>query len=102
MVMRKHQRYFPVYQHQSDALLPHFVTVANGEVDIPTVQVRPGIATLRFCMMPDEKAALLCHCGKWRGGHPHSKGVPSLFLEASLQIMWPPCFEVESNSDLST
>lgn len=39
MVMRKHQRYFPVYRPQSDALLPHFVTVANGEVDLPTVQV---------------------------------------------------------------
>ncbi len=98
MVMRKHQRYFPVCKHQSgelccfaalcrafsltsilacpcawlpawlpaclpvrigtllslalsllpsfypvhaaDELLPHFVTVANGDVDLPTVQVR--------------------------------------------------------------
>ncbi|PRW56476.1 Glycine-tRNA ligase chloroplastic mitochondrial [Chlorella sorokiniana] len=38
MVMRKHQRYFPVYKHQSDELLPFFVTVANGAVDLPTVQ----------------------------------------------------------------
>ncbi|EFN58140.1 hypothetical protein CHLNCDRAFT_141905 [Chlorella variabilis] len=38
LVMRKHQRYFPVYKHQSDELLPYFVTVANGEVDVPTVQ----------------------------------------------------------------
>ncbi|KAI3427953.1 hypothetical protein D9Q98_006343 [Chlorella vulgaris] len=38
MVMRKHQRYFPVCKHQSDELLPHFVTVANGDVDLPTVQ----------------------------------------------------------------
>ncbi|GAB4813228.1 hypothetical protein N2152v2_000274 [Parachlorella kessleri] len=38
MVMRKHQRYFPVYRPQSDQLLPYFVTVANGEVDVPTVQ----------------------------------------------------------------
>lgn len=39
MVMRKHQRYFPVYRPQSDDLMPHFVTVANGEVDVPTVKV---------------------------------------------------------------
>ncbi|PSC72381.1 Glycine-tRNA ligase chloroplastic mitochondrial [Micractinium conductrix] len=38
MVMRKHQRYFPVYKHQSDELLPYFITVANGAVDLPTVQ----------------------------------------------------------------
>lgn len=38
MVMRKHQRYFPVCKHQSDELLPYFVTVANGPVDVPTVQ----------------------------------------------------------------
>lgn len=40
MVMRKHQRYFPIYKHQSDELMPYFVTVANGEVDVPTVQAR--------------------------------------------------------------
>jgi glycyl-tRNA synthetase len=36
--MRKHQRYFPVCAPQSDALLPAFVTVANGPVDQPTVR----------------------------------------------------------------
>ena len=39
MVMRKHQRYFPVYAPQSDELLPHFVTVANGEIDVEAVKV---------------------------------------------------------------
>lgn len=39
MVMRKHQRYFPVYKHQSDELLPYFVTVANGAVDVDAVRV---------------------------------------------------------------
>eukprot|EP00887_Chlorella_sp_A99_P006103 scaffold22.g6103.t1 len=38
MVMRKHQRYFPVVRHQSEELLPHFVTVANGEVDVDVVR----------------------------------------------------------------
>lgn len=39
MVMRKHQRYFPVYASDAPdaALLPHFVTVANGPVDAATV-----------------------------------------------------------------
>lgn len=42
MVMRKHQRYFPVYASSSSSngdakLMPLFVTVANGPVDIATV-----------------------------------------------------------------
>ena len=37
MVMRKHQRYFPVCD-AAGALLPAFVTVANGPVDVPTVR----------------------------------------------------------------
>ena len=36
-VMRKHQRYFPVCRPDG-ALLPAFVTVANGPVDVPTVR----------------------------------------------------------------
>lgn len=36
-VMRKHQRYFPVCGADG-ALLPAFVTVANGPVDVPTVR----------------------------------------------------------------
>jgi hypothetical protein len=33
MVMRKHQRYFPVFSAANpDQLLPHFITVANGQV----------------------------------------------------------------------
>ena len=38
MVMRKHQRYFPVYEASGEALLPHFITVANGQIDVPTVR----------------------------------------------------------------
>ena len=30
MVMRKHQRYFPVYSQGGQELLPYFITVANG------------------------------------------------------------------------
>jgi len=37
MVMKKHQRYFPV-EDAAGALLPHFITVANGAVDVPTVR----------------------------------------------------------------
>ncbi|MEV6493670.1 glycine--tRNA ligase subunit beta, partial [Actinoplanes sp. NPDC051633] len=36
-VMRKHQRYFPV-RDESGALLPMFVTVANGTVDVEAVR----------------------------------------------------------------
>ena len=39
MVMRKHQRYFPLYKPASHELLPHFITVANGPIHIPTVKV---------------------------------------------------------------
>ena len=36
MVMRKHQRYFPVYDNESH-LMPIFITVANGSIDPQTV-----------------------------------------------------------------
>ncbi|QQQ80313.1 glycine--tRNA ligase [Saccharothrix sp. 6-C] len=36
-VMRKHQRYLPV-RAQDGSLLPHFVAVANGEVDVDVVR----------------------------------------------------------------
>ncbi|HZB97311.1 MAG TPA: glycine--tRNA ligase subunit beta, partial [Candidatus Sulfotelmatobacter sp.] len=36
-VMRKQQRYFPIYQADGN-LLPHFVTVANGKVDRTVVR----------------------------------------------------------------
>lgn len=36
-VMRKHQRYFPV-EDTTGKLLPNFISVANGPVDIPTVR----------------------------------------------------------------
>lgn len=38
MVMRKHQRYFPVYG-SGDELQPVFVTVANGPIDKDLVRV---------------------------------------------------------------
>ena len=38
MVMRKHQRYFPVENAETGDLLPHFVTVANGAVDPDAVR----------------------------------------------------------------
>lgn len=37
MVMRKHQRYFPL-EDATGALMPYFVTLANGAVDPPAVQ----------------------------------------------------------------
>lgn len=46
MVMRKHQRYFPVEDSATGKLLPFFVTVANGEVD-PAVVRRGNEAVLR-------------------------------------------------------
>lgn len=39
MVMRKHQRYFPVYQTDGENLLPYFVTVANGPIQKDLVKV---------------------------------------------------------------
>ena len=39
MVMRKHQRYFPVEDPATGELLPHFVTVANGAVDAELVRI---------------------------------------------------------------
>ena len=40
MVMRKHQRYFPVFAEGSNnQLLPHFITVANSPVDPNVIQV---------------------------------------------------------------
>lgn len=46
MVMRKHQRYFPVEDPATGKLLPYFVTVANGAVD-PAVVRRGNEAVLR-------------------------------------------------------
>eukprot|EP00959_Pyramimonas_sp_CCMP1952_P038277 800882-Pyramimonas_sp.AAC.1 len=37
MVMRKHQRYFPV-EDAKGTLMPYFITVANGCIDGPTVR----------------------------------------------------------------
>ena len=36
MVMRKHQRYLPVY-NKDDQLMPLFITVANGKIHPQTV-----------------------------------------------------------------
>lgn len=45
MVMRKHQRYFPVFS-QEGKLLPAFITVANGPVD-PAAVAAGNEAVLR-------------------------------------------------------
>jgi glycyl-tRNA synthetase len=45
-VMRKHQRYLPVQDDATGALLPHFVTVANGSCDHDLVR-RGNEAVLR-------------------------------------------------------
>lgn len=37
MVMRKHQRYFPIYNQNGGELMPYFITVANGAIHPPTV-----------------------------------------------------------------
>ncbi len=64
MVMRKHQRYFPVYGTDG-GLLPVFITVANGDVDAATVRVRgdPWQARNRRAAEPaviPGSATLLC------------------------------------------
>ncbi|GLC37301.1 hypothetical protein PLESTB_001138600 [Pleodorina starrii] len=46
MVMRKHQRYFPVFAPDGCSLLPYFITVANGPVD-PAVVAAGNEAVLR-------------------------------------------------------
>jgi hypothetical protein len=38
MVMRKHQRYFPVEDPATGVLMPYFVTLANGDVQPAVVQ----------------------------------------------------------------
>ena len=59
MVMRKHQRYFPVEDASSEELLPHFITAANGDVDEDAVRVgNESVLTARY-----QDAVLL------RGGH---------------------------------
>ncbi|CAG9461184.1 unnamed protein product [Pedinophyceae sp. YPF-701] len=48
MVMRKHQRYFPVYD-KDGKLLNHFITVANGPIDTAAVRVgNEAVLTARF------------------------------------------------------
>lgn len=46
MVMRKHQRYFPVYSQDGKELLPYFITVANGPIHPPTVIAGPPYGLL--------------------------------------------------------
>ncbi|GIL46417.1 hypothetical protein Vafri_3416 [Volvox africanus] len=46
MVMRKHQRYFPVFAPDGKSLMPYFITVANGPVD-PAVVAAGNEAVLR-------------------------------------------------------
>ena len=51
MVMRKHQRYFPLYKPASPDLLPSFVTVANGPIDVPTVKVSLPFCHILTCLL---------------------------------------------------
>ena len=39
VVMKKHQRYFPIEDPSGEKLLPHFITVANGKLDNKAVQI---------------------------------------------------------------
>lgn len=86
MVMRKHQRYFPLYKPATQDLLPHFITVANGPIDIPTVKVGcllflPFTAVHLLAMSPTGTGCpLLCHsqapvalpCFQKASNAPHS------------------------------
>ncbi len=62
-VMRKHQRYFPI-EDSRGALLPHFVAVANGRVDLDAVRqgneavLRARFADARFFWEEDLKQPL--------------------------------------------
>jgi len=62
MVMRKHQRYFPVYR--GDELLPHFITVANGPIDVDAVRagneavLRARFADAKFFYEEDKETTL--------------------------------------------
>ena len=64
MVMRKHQRYFPVYKSGSDELLPYFVTVANGVIDEAKVRhgneavIRARFEDAQFFYEVDRKSTL--------------------------------------------
>lgn len=60
MVMRKHQRYFPLYKPASQDLLPFFITVANGPIDVPTVKVSlPSALPFNLLLMcPPPKVSL--------------------------------------------
>ena len=60
MVMRKHQRYFPVYASEG-SLMPVFVTVANGAID-------PQLVTSGERPPP---APALPPLGTWVGGYKH-------------------------------
>jgi glycyl-tRNA synthetase len=49
IVMRKHQRYFPVEDPATGELLPHFITIANGAVDHDAVRLgNESVLTARY------------------------------------------------------
>jgi glycyl-tRNA synthetase len=62
-VMRKHQRYFPVLD-SGGAMLPAFVAVANGQIDVDAVRagneavLRARFADARFFFEQDQKEPL--------------------------------------------
>ena len=94
MVMRKHQRYFPVYAASATTagsgngaktvtLMPLFVTVANGVIDVATVAagneavLRARFEDASFFYKEDLKQRLEAfRCGAWReeGGIKYGAG----------------------------
>ncbi len=56
MVMRKHQRYFPVYTGSGEELLPYFITVANGPIHPATVIAGKSCPHALCCCIVSPKA----------------------------------------------
>jgi len=77
-VARGHQRYFCV-ETGEDALLPHYVTVVNTALDVPTIAkgndrvMRARLADARFFFEEDKKAKLEDRVGKLQGIVFHNK-----------------------------
>lgn len=69
MVMRKHQRYFPLYKPATQDLLPHFITIANGPIDIPTVKVDclcSCLSQLPTSLPCTQLALAVLYCGAYK------------------------------------
>ena len=77
-VARGHQRYFCV-ERGEDALLPHYITVVNTALDVPTIAkgndrvMRARLSDARFFFEEDKKAKLEDRVGKLQGIVFHNK-----------------------------